>query len=108
MSKILIMTEEDVITLLDQVVRNILTDKDSRIREDIPDYVGLSDAAKILQISESALYSHTSQRRIEHFKRGRKLYFKRSDLTAWLDAGRKKTRTEIADEAGINRKRGRQ
>ena len=102
------MAEEDIITLLDQVVRKILADKDSPTREETPDYVGLADAAKILQISKSALYSHTSQRRIEHFKRGRRLYFKRADLTAWLDAGRRKTRTEIADEAGISRKRGRQ
>lgn len=44
---------------------------------------------------------------IPHYKKGKKLFFKRSEIETWLDAGRQQTEQEIEDEADayINRRR---
>ena len=59
-----------------------------------------NDACTFLDYSKSYLYKLTYSRQIPHFKpMGKKLYFKRSDLEAWLLRNRVKTADEIEQEA---------
>ncbi len=59
-----------------------------------------NDACQFLDYSKSYLYKLTHSRQIPHFKpMGKKLYFKRSDLEAWLLRNRVKTVDEIEQEA---------
>ncbi len=105
MNRVVVMSEADVESLLDRVVRQVLNQRG--IPEEFStEYLDIGQAAKFLRMSESSLYTHTSQRRVPFIKRGRRLHFKKSDLLVWLDEGRKKTCDEIAEEAGISRKGG--
>jgi len=59
-----------------------------------------NDACTFLDYSKSYLYKLTHSRQICHYKpNGKKLYFKRSDLEAWLLRNRVKTADEIEQEA---------
>lgn len=62
-------------------------------------YLNQTQAAEFLQIPKSTLYSYTSKRLIPHYKRGKRLVFKQSDLEAWLSESKKKTVCEIAQDA---------
>lgn len=53
---------------------------------------GVELAEEITGLKQSTIYSLISQRRIPHFKRGKKVYFSREDLTAWLRSGERKTK----------------
>ena len=68
-----------------------------------------NEACAFLDYSKSYLYKLTYSRQIEHYKpNGKKLYFKRSDLEAWLLRNRVKTADEIAQDAinyTLNKKR---
>ena len=44
--------------------------------------LNLEQAAEYVSLSKSAIYKKTSERNIPHFKQGKKLYFKRSELDA--------------------------
>lgn len=65
-------------------------------------YLNQSQAADFLQIPKSTLYSYTSKRLIPHYKRGKRLVFKQSDLEAWLAESKKKTVSEIAQDAHLS------
>ena len=59
-----------------------------------------NDACQFLDYSKSYLYKLTSSRQIPHYKpHGKKLYFKRIDLEAWLLRNRIKTADEIERDA---------
>jgi len=59
-----------------------------------------NDACTFLDYSKSYLYKLTYSRQIEHYKpNGKKIYFKRSDLEAWLLRNRVRTADEIEQEA---------
>ena len=59
-----------------------------------------NDACQFLDYSKSYLYKLTHSRQITHFKpNGKKLYFKRSDLEAYLLRNRVRTADEIEQEA---------
>lgn len=66
-------------------------------QQEIPIYI--DEAAKILGIVKPTLYSKVSKREIPFHKRGKKLYFFKSDLLNYIKAGKRKSSAEIEAEA---------
>ena len=63
------------------------------------------EAADYLNIALPTLYAYTSQRKIKHFKTGKKLLFYVADLDEFLQAGRRKTADEMAADTLTKRRR---
>jgi len=62
--------------------------------------LSFNETCSFLGYSKSYLYKLTHARRIPHYKpNGKKLYFKRTDLEAWLLRNRVKTADEIEQES---------
>lgn len=60
----------------------------------------IEEAAEFLSVSKSYLYKQMSAQAIPHYKpTGKRCYFKRSELEAWILAGRISTKSEIAQRA---------
>lgn len=62
---------------------------------EITDVMNADEAAKYTSLSKSAIYKMTAQREIPHFKRGKKLVFKKAELDDWLTQHRITTKDEI-------------
>ena len=62
----------------------------------------ISEAARYLNLSKPTIYRLTSQRQIPFSKPAgsKELYFSLIELQAWTQTGRKKTLSEIQEEAG--------
>jgi excisionase family DNA binding protein len=58
----------------------------------------IDEACLFLNLAKPTIYSLTSKRKIPFIKKGKKLYFKKMDLEAWLNEGKKKTFSEIEME----------
>lgn len=56
-------------------------------------------AAKYLGVSMSNLYRLTSSNRIGYYKNAKFIYFKRTELDAWMLQNKVKSSNEIASEA---------
>ena len=65
----------------------------------ITEVLNLNQAAEYVSLSKSAIYKKTSERNIPHFKNGKKLYFKRSELDDWLTGLKISTNAEIEKQA---------
>lgn len=65
----------------------------------ITEVLNLNQAAEYVSLSKSAIYKKTSERNIPHFKKGKKLYFKRSELDNWLTSMKISTKDEIDQAA---------
>jgi len=68
--------------------------------------VDIDAAALIVNLKRSTLYALTSRRRIPHYKRGGKLYFRQSELVQWLTAGKRDVIDESSASAHLNSTRG--
>ena len=55
--------------------------------------------ASYLKVTKSAIYKLTSTSEIPHYKNGKKLYFKKSDIDEWIFSKRIKTHNDIEKEA---------
>ena len=64
------------------------------------DILSFKEACKYLNLSASYLYKLTHKQQIPFYKpNGKKIYFKRSELEAWLLRNRVKTTDEIEQDA---------
>ncbi len=68
----------------------------------IPDdkeIMDLKEVAAYLKLSESTIYRRTHERTIPHYKKGGKLYFKRSEIEKYRDSGKQMTHDEFNQTA---------
>lgn len=56
----------------------------------------VKEAAEILHLSVPTIYGYVSRNEIPFSKKGKRLYFSKSELIEWIKQGRKKTLAEIA------------
>lgn len=49
--------------------------------------------------AQSTIYRWVGERSIPYHKRGRKLYFSKKEIDAWLKTGRHKTDSEMSEDA---------
>lgn len=65
---------------------------------DQEEILNVKQASELLDLAVPTIYAMTSNRILPHSKRGKKLYFQKSELLEWIRAGRKKTRSEIVNQ----------
>jgi excisionase family DNA binding protein len=71
--------------------------------------LSIQQAAEFLSLSVPTLYSKVSKGELPVMKRGKRLYFSRTELMEYVKAGRKKSNAEIEQEAKaylLNNKKG--
>jgi excisionase family DNA binding protein len=61
--------------------------------------VPIREAAKITGLAVNTLYEKTHLKLIPHYKKGKRLYFRPSQLLAWIGQGRVMTQDEIEAKA---------
>ncbi len=84
-----------------EAVKNALLSLPS-FEEGFSKIFSFDQACDFLGISKSHGYKLTSQNKIPHSKRGKRLYFDREVLEAWMLEKRVKTRDEIAQELSLS------
>lgn len=68
-------------------------------QETTDQFLTVEQAADFLTLSVPTIYSKVSRRELPYMKRGKRLYFAKSDLEDYLKGGRVKTVKEIEAEA---------
>lgn len=63
--------------------------------------LNVREAARFLGDAVATLYGRTSKNEIPFYKRGKKVYFKKSELVAWIEQGRVKSQKEIQEETAL-------
>ncbi len=81
----------------------ILQGRDPANKPDIQFTV--SELANYLHLAKQTIYSLVSHRNIPHLKKGKRLYFLKSEIDGWLALGRRKTVEEIQNEVEEEMKR---
>lgn len=60
---------------------------------------GIEPAMNLTGLAKATIYSLTSKGEIPHSKKGKRLYFSKQELLAWIREGKRKTQSEIQLEA---------
>lgn len=68
----------------------------NKIESDILD---IKHAGEFLNLAIPTIYSLVSKRELTSYKRGKKLYFKKSELAQWIQSGRRTPISELKSKA---------
>ncbi len=63
------------------------------------EFMTIKQIAEYLTLSVATIYSMIHRMEIPNYKKGKRLYFKKSDIDAWITSGRRRTHSEIEQEA---------
>jgi excisionase family DNA binding protein len=63
----------------------------------------IKQASAFLNLSISTIYGKVCRREIPVSKQGKKLYFNKTELLAWIRSGRKSTLAEVVDSVSLSR-----
>jgi excisionase family DNA binding protein len=87
-------------------IEQLLLTKPATPIPDADELLTVQQAAEFLKLSVPTIYGLVSKAEIPVNKRGKRLYFSKGELTAWVKAGRKKTLAEVqeATQKHITRK----
>ena len=61
--------------------------------------IGIDDACKLIGKAKPTVYTLVRKRLLPCYKNGKHLYFFEDELLAWIEGGKKKTVSEINEEA---------
>ena len=64
-------------------------------RENHTTLLNIQEAAALLNLAVATIYEKTSQRTIPHYKHGKKVLFKKSELLAWVELCKVRSTDEI-------------
>ena len=97
---------ESIEAKLDALASDVRTLK-SRTNDKPPnDEIGdINLYCEVTKNSKSTGYKAVHYRTVPHFKKGGRLFFRRSELEKWLDEGRRPTASEIEEERMEGNKR---
>ena len=102
MSKIIVTTEEELEALMKKVLNDVLTPLltkgDTGVIKSASEIMNLKQASDFMGLAPQTLYGYTSKRTIPHYKKGKKIYFKREELMEWLTQSKRKTTNELLVE----------
>jgi excisionase family DNA binding protein len=105
---------EIIIQRLDAIERLLIEIKTSSSIENAPTWNGnelmnVQQVAEYLSLSVQTIYGFVHKMEIPNYKRGKRLYFKRTEIDNWIGQSRRKTMSEIEQEAStyLDRKRKR-
>ncbi|MBK9176605.1 MAG: helix-turn-helix domain-containing protein [Flavobacteriales bacterium] len=90
---------EEITARLDALAVDVRALKSRTMNDKPTDEIGGLDlAVEITGLARRTIYKLTHRREIPHRRVGGRLYFRRAELEAWIDAGRRRTVAEVAVE----------
>jgi len=103
MSQVIVTSKDELENLIQSALRKILGEFGNYKSEQEHDKIfSIQEASTFLNLAQQTLYGFTSKREIPFIKRGKKLYFRKSELETWLLEGKKKSKGEILNEMKDN------
>ena len=93
-------TIEEMRNMMMGCIDEALSKINQRLSEDAVDkMMTVEEASVFLNLAPQTIYSFTAKRLIPFSKRSKRLYFSKKELIDWIKEGKRKTRTEIEQEA---------
>ena len=98
MDKIILITTNELEGLIHSTVRKAIREQTNKTEAEEVIFLNIKQASQLLNLARQTIYGLTSKNEIPFLKRGKKLYFKKSELEQWINEGKQKSITEFRNE----------
>ena len=94
MTKVILTTQDELEQIVQSSIRKVLGEQQN-VKTDRDEWFNIQQASTFLGLAVQTIYQKVCELEIPFHKKGKKLWFLKSELDAWLREGRQKTRQEI-------------
>ena len=85
MTKIIVTTKDELQEIIHESIKSAISEQNSQQQSEEPDRIlSLKETATFLNLAQQTVYGFTSKQQIPFIKKGKKLYFRKSELETWL------------------------
>lgn len=91
--------KEDLLAFAEKLRLQSISTESTPTKEQPEELFNFEEMCDFLGIAKSTGYQRVSRGEIPHFKKGRRLYFRKTELVEWIETGRRKTRAELDEIA---------
>lgn len=102
---VVVISVEDLLKLVRTAIKEEIHPIPSQSKQS-HEYLSIAEAAAYLRLPINTLYSYCHQNTIPYHKRGKRSYFLKSDLDAWMASNRQKSVKEIQNEVLVKKQKG--
>jgi excisionase family DNA binding protein len=100
MNDLIVISKDELGRMIRASLKEVLSEEKSRQPQTFDKFLDLKEAAEFLKLKVTTIYGYTSQSQIPFIKRGKKLYFEKSKLEAWLKECKQESIAEIRKRLG--------
>ena len=93
MNNIVVITKTELVEIIQETLRSAKQDEKLPDQQNV--FLNMTEASDFLKMAKQTLYGLTSNRKIPFIKKGKKVYFNKGEVIAWLNEGKMKTKAEI-------------
>ncbi len=90
--------KEEFKEIFEEAFHKVLDQRQKESTNNEEQFLNVTKASKFLDIAKPTIYAKCSKLQIPHFKKGKKLYFRKKELIEWLLSGKRKTTQQIQSE----------
>ena len=101
MTQVVVTSKDELEDLIQNSLRKVFGEQGNQKQEQ-DEIFSVKQAAAFLNLAQQTIYGFTSKREIPFIKRGKKLYFRKSELKSWLMEGKKRSRSQLERELKEN------
>lgn len=98
MTKVILTTQDELEQIVQTSVRKVLNETTIGNSTPADQWFNIEQASEFLGLAVQTIYQKVSGLEIPFHKKGKKLWFLKSELDQWLKDGRQKTRKEIEND----------
>lgn len=87
-NQIVVTTKEELENLVESSLRRVLNSSAKSNEPEKSDFLTVKQASQFLDLAPQTLYGLTCHKEIPYIKKGKRLYFLKTELESWLKEGR--------------------
>jgi len=95
----MLLLRQDILDIKNFLLNQSAEKTEPVIRLPEKELLTVADVSQMLHLSEGTIYNKTSKQEIPCFKKGRRVYFDKKEIDAWIREDRRKTKKQLQTEA---------
>lgn len=83
----------------DQVAEKVLKNLTPSTSSSEDTFINIDETSKLIDLTKPTVYGLVHKNKIPYHKKGKRLYFLKSEILAWLKSGKHQTKSELEVQA---------
>ncbi|MBD0831816.1 helix-turn-helix domain-containing protein [Aestuariibaculum sediminum] len=94
-NQIYLMTEENIEMLAESIFNKLQASSKIPLNDSEDELLTIEEAAKLIKLTKPTIYGLVHRKEIPFIKKGKRLYFEKSELLDWIRSGRRSSKADL-------------